>query len=72
MNEEKLSRTSFGIMFTWKENKGRTSKLVDEGSNNWNEREIEINIMEWIYGEEWRKNKIKTLGTKRYENIVTL
>ena len=40
------------MVYTWKKKKkGKTSKFVDAGSNNWNERE-EIGSMEWIDREE--------------------
>ena len=35
-------------------------------------REKVINNMEWDDREEWKKIKIKTLGTERSENIETL
>ena len=60
MNEERLISNNFGTMSAWKEKKRNTLRFVDEGSNNWNERERErgIKFMEWINREEWRR-KIK-------------
>ena len=38
MNAERLPQKKFGIVSAWNKKKGKTSKFVDAGSNNWNER----------------------------------
>ena len=30
---------NFGMVSTWKKKEGKTSKFVDSGSSNWNEKE---------------------------------
>ena len=46
------------MVSTWKKKKKRkTTKFVDTGSNNRNEREG-INNIEWVDREKWRKVKL--------------
>ena len=56
-DEERLPPKNLGMVSTWKKKKRKTSKFVDAGSINWNEREG-TNNMEWNNREEWRR-KIK-------------
>ena len=58
------------MVFAWKKKKkkGKTSKFVDAGRNNWM-REKGINSMKWIDWAE-KKNKIKNLDADRCENIL--
>ena len=52
------------MVSTWKKKKGKTSKLVDAGSHNWNEREGNQECgMDWQRRME-KKNKIKILYTE--------
>ena len=53
-----------------KKNKGKTSKFVDAGSNNWNERERNYERGRNRHGGMEKENK--TLGTEICENIDTL
>ena len=39
MNEERLPQQIFGMVSTWKKKKSKSSKFLDAGSNNRNERE---------------------------------
>ena len=62
------------MVSTGKAKKGKTSKFVDVGGYNKNEREREggINNLEWVERRVEKKNKTITLGTERCENIKTL
>ena len=63
----------FGMVSAWKKKK-KKKKKKGKPRNSWmlevttGKREKEINRMEWINREEWRKKRIKTLGTERQEN----
>ena len=68
MCEELLRKVylkNVGIMSAWKKNKGKTSKFVDAGSNNWNESEG---------NESTRKKMEKKIKLKLYVqfNVETL
>ena len=55
MGPRKAPSKNFGMLSTWKTKKGKTSKFMDAGGYNRNERERGIGDLEWVDREGWRK-----------------
>ena len=53
-----VSYIASNMVPTWKSKKGKTSKFVDAGGYNRNEREGGFDDLEWVDREGWRR-KIK-------------
>ena len=69
---KKGSSKNFGMMSTSKTKKGKTSKFVDAGGYNRNEREGNFQLGVGRLRRVEKKNKIKTLGTETCENKETV
>ena len=66
----KATLKKFGMVTTWMKKKRKTSRFMDAGSNNGNEREG--NQQHGMDRQGRMKKENKTLGTERCKNIETL